>query len=93
MTRDYIELTTHHSTMAIVTSSEIGGYKYSFIDTPPNRLVCNICHFPSKNPYLTTCCGHVFCKSCLDDYKKYVSLKKGCPVCRQEKFVACQQAS
>ncbi|XP_065901801.1 TNF receptor-associated factor 4-like [Dysidea avara] len=74
--------------MAIVMSSEIGGYEYSFIDTPPDRLVCNICHFPSRNPYLTTCCGHVFCKSCLDDSKKYVSLKKVCPVCRQKKFVA-----
>ncbi|XP_065901691.1 TNF receptor-associated factor 4-like [Dysidea avara] len=74
--------------MAIATSSENGGYDYKFIDTPPDRLVCNICHLPSRDPYLTTCCGHVFCKSCLDDSEKAFSLGKVCPVCREEEFVA-----
>ncbi|XP_065901944.1 TNF receptor-associated factor 4-like [Dysidea avara] len=70
--------------MDIATSSEMGGYDYSFVDTPPDRLVCTICHFPSRNPYLTTCCGHVFCKSCLDNHKE---VSKVCPVCREEEFI------
>ena len=74
--------------MALATSSKAGGYDYKFVEVPPDRLVCNICLFPSRDPYLTTCCGHVFCKSCLDDYKKAVSLSKNCPVCREEEFVA-----
>ncbi|XP_065901667.1 uncharacterized protein [Dysidea avara] len=70
----------------MTTSS--GGYDYEFVNTPPDRLVCNICHLPSRDPYLTTCCGHVFCKSCLDCVKNPVTVSKSvCPVCREEEFV------
>ena len=40
---------------------------------------------PSRNPYLSECCGHLFCKSCLDNIKKAVSISKACPVCRCDK--------
>ncbi|XP_065885284.1 TNF receptor-associated factor 4-like [Dysidea avara] len=63
----------------------LGGYDYQFIDTPPDRVICNICHLPSRDPYLTTCCGHVLCNSCLDNSKR-VSVV--CPVCRAEEFMA-----
>ena len=75
----------------MATSSDIiGGYsKLKFVDALlPDRLVCNICHLPSRDPYLTTCCGHVFCKSCLDYVKKPVTVSSVCPVCREEEFVA-----
>ncbi|XP_065900596.1 uncharacterized protein [Dysidea avara] len=66
-----------------------GGYDYKFVNTPPDRLVCNICYLPSRDPYLTTCCGHVFCKSCLDYVQSPVTVSKGvCPVCREKEFVA-----
>ncbi|XP_065902684.1 TNF receptor-associated factor 4-like [Dysidea avara] len=66
-----------------------GGYDYKFVNTPPDRLVCNICHLPSRDPYLTTCCGHVFCKFCLDCVKNPVTVSKSvCPVCREEEFSA-----
>ena len=74
--------------MAIAKSSENGGYDYKFVDTTPDRYVCNICHLPSRDPYLTTCCGHVFCKSCLDESKKAVAESNVCPVCREEDFMA-----
>ena len=45
------------------------GYEYEFIETPPDRLVCKICHLPGRNPYLSVCCGLLFCKSCLDRNK------------------------
>ncbi|XP_065901773.1 TNF receptor-associated factor 4-like [Dysidea avara] len=73
--------------MAIATSSKPGGYDYKFVDSPPDRLVCNICRLPSRDPYLTTCCGHVFCKSCLDDSKKIAAASNICPVCRVKEFV------
>ncbi|XP_065901399.1 TNF receptor-associated factor 4-like [Dysidea avara] len=63
------------------------GYDYKYVDSPPDRLVCNICHLPSRDPYLTTCCGHVFCKSCLDYFKKSTVLSNVCPVCRAEEYV------
>ncbi|XP_065902959.1 TNF receptor-associated factor 4-like isoform X1 [Dysidea avara] len=66
--------------------SDIGGYEYTFVDTPTDRLVCIICNYPSRDPYMTACCGHTFCKSCLDNVKRYTSITSACPMCRDETF-------
>ena len=70
----------------MATPSNIGGHDYDFIHTPPDRVVCKICHLPSRNPYLSVCCGHVFCKSCLDGVR-ISAFTNACPVCRDEEFV------
>ena len=72
--------------MAIATPN-IDGYYYSFVDTPHDRYICKICHLPSRDPYLSVCCGHVFCKSCLDKVKNSSAITNDCPVCRDEEFV------
>ena len=73
--------------MAIVEpNSSRGGYEYSFVDTPPDELVCKICHCPSREPYLSVCCGHTFCKTCLEDAKQVSVVVKTCPMCRKEDF-------
>ena len=72
--------------MAIATPNVIGGYDYNFVDTPHNRYICNICHLTSRDPYLSECCGHLFCKSCLDNVKKAAAISNACPVCRDEEF-------
>ena len=61
-----------------------GGYDYQFVDAPLDRVVCVICHLPSRDPHMTECCGHVFCKSCLDNAKatQYAS----CSMCKEEHF-------
>jgi len=77
--------------MSVVRCTETCGYNYEFVETPSDRLICNICHFPSRDPYLTTCCGYAFCKSCLDHSQRVSSLGMvygQCPVCRQEGFAA-----
>ena len=61
-----------------------GGYDYQFVKTPSDMLICTICILPSKQPYLSECCGHTFCKSCLEGSKKSNNI---CPVCRSENFV------
>ena len=63
-----------------------GGYDYQFVDPPLDRVVCVICHLPSRDPHMTECCGHVFCKSCLDNAKatRYTS----CSMCKDEHFNA-----
>ena len=76
-------LTVFLQLMTMATTSDIGGYEYTFIDTPTDRLVCNICHYPSREPYMTVCCGHNFCKSCLDNIRKTT-----CPICQSKKFKA-----
>ncbi|XP_065896299.1 TNF receptor-associated factor 4-like [Dysidea avara] len=66
-----------------------GGYKYEFVSTPLDRVICVICQCPSRDPYLSVCCGHVFCKSCTQERKGRSSpdTSSGCPMCRDEKFV------
>ena len=73
--------------MEIATLNNIGGYDYNFIDTPHDRFTCKICHLTSRDPYLSVCCGHLFCKSCLENIKKASTITYACPICRDEEFV------
>ena len=71
---------------AIVLSSDSrGGYDYQFVKSPSDTLICTVCFLPSKEPCLSECCGHTFCKSCLEGSKKFSNI---CPVCRSEDFKA-----
>ena len=71
-----------------------GGYDYEFVDTPLDILICKICYYPSREPYLSDCCGHTFCKSCLRGYEvsvkhplnKELESSGHCPMCRCEDF-------
>ena len=64
-----------------------GGYDYQFVDEPPQEiLICKICLLASRDPYLSVCCGHVFCKSCIDSAKQNTAIVKACPVCRNREF-------
>jgi len=60
-----------------------GGYDYEFVDTPHDRYLCKICIHPCRDPHLSTCCGHNFCKSCLNDVKRTT---RACPCCRDKQF-------
>ena len=71
----------------MVTLKIIGGYDCSFTDTPHDRFICRICHLPSREPYLSVCCGHLFCKSCLDNIKNTSTITYACPICRNTEFV------
>ena len=71
----------------VATPNNFGGYDNDIVSKPPDRLVCKICHLPSRDPYLSVCCGHVFCKSCLDNVRKAAAFTNACPVCRDEEFV------
>jgi len=64
-----------------------GGYDYEFVETPLDMFICKICRFPSREPYLSECCGHTFCKLCIDHAKEVaLFLPYLCPVCRSEEF-------
>ena len=71
--------------MAIATPTSYGGYEYKFVNPPPDRCICNICHLPSRDAYMTgQCCeGQTICKSCLDQWQKTAGNMK-CPVCLKE---------
>ena len=70
--------------MSTILPSEIGGYEQIFVDKPHERYICKICIHPCHDAYLSGCCGHNFCKSCLDNLKKNTTV---CPCCRNEDFV------
>ena len=63
-----------------------GGYDYVFVDSPPDRLVCKICQSVCREPQLTECCGHVYCKCCLNKFKHSTIVSQACPMCRAEPF-------
>ena len=67
----------------MATPTYFGGYEYDFIKNPPDELICKICHHPCREPYLSGCCGHNFCKSCVDATKRTTA---NCPLCRNAKF-------
>ena len=48
--------------------------------------MCKICHYPSREPHLTVCCGHTFCNSCIKNVKNSTFLSDACPMCRAEQF-------
>ena len=52
------------------------------------RYICKICLHPCQHAYLSGCCGHNFCKSCLrgnaqSEAKRYSTT---CPFCHNEEF-------
>ena len=72
-----------------------GGYDYNFVKQPLDMFACKICHLPSRDPYLSMCCGHTFCKSCLDNAREAIAIFPQwghhrvcnvCPMCRTEDF-------
>ena len=67
-------------------TAELGGYDYNFVEPPQDRYLCKICHVPSRDPYLTECCGTILCKSCLDRAKQATTVSTACPSCRKENF-------
>ena len=61
----------------------IGGYEYQFVNTPHERYICQICIHPCRDAYLSGCCGHNLCKSCLDRVKVIFT---SCPLCQSVEF-------
>jgi len=59
------------------------GYEHQFVNTPHERYICKICIHPCQEAYLSGCCGHNFCKSCLDNAKRTSST---CPYCQNMSF-------
>ena len=61
-----------------------GGHRLQFVDEVSDNLLCVFCHFPSRDPLLSTCCGYNMCRSCLDNHKQLVTMAQkilACPKC------------
>ena len=65
-------------------SCSSGGYRLHFVDEVSENLLCIFCHFPSRDPQLSTCCGYNMCRGCLDGHKQLVTMGQkilSCPKC------------
>ncbi len=58
-----------------------GGYDYAFCDPLPEECPCLVCTLVQKEPYQLTCCGKIFCKSCID---QLIHTNSHCPNCRAD---------
>ena len=45
--------------------------------------ICAICHMVVRKPHLTSCCGNLFCESCIGEVKK---TNGPCPMCTDPKL-------
>ena len=61
-----------------------GGYECEIV-RPPEKIQteCSICLQVLKEPQLISCCGHNFCRSCIERVKKD---DKNCPLCNEADF-------
>ncbi len=46
-----------------VDFNQSGGYDYDFVNEVPDRLTCQICAKPFRDPHLVVCCGKHYCGS------------------------------
>ena len=54
------------------------GYEYEFVEQVPEDYFCKLCKHVAREPNLTTCCGEIICKACVDDITQD---KKPCLSC------------
>ena len=74
-----------------VIAKTVGGYDYEFVDPVPDDYTCPICTLVQRDAHQVTCCGKIYCKSCLEQLEIYnhiihnhytQSIK--CPNCRSK---------
>lgn len=63
------------------------GYDCEFINSTPKSLQteCTICLLTLREPHLISCCGHNFCRYCIEAIQ---SGGKPCPLCNATKFTS-----
>ena len=71
-----VDLIFTHREMA--TLSEHVGYEYEFVDQVPEDYFCKLCKHVAREPNITSCCGEILCKVCID---VIIQDKKPCPSC------------
>ena len=57
------------------------GYEYEFVDQVPEDYFCRLCKHVAREPNITTCCGEIICKACVDYVDYVIQDKKSCPSC------------
>ena len=61
------------------------GHEYEFVDQVPEDYFCKLCKYVAREPNITTCCGEILCKACID---ATVQDKKPCPICQETELTS-----
>ena len=69
-----------------IMATKQGDYQYDFVDPLPEECPCLVCLEVQVDPHQVTCCGKIFCKSCLD---QLINIGQKCPNCR--KNISCDK--
>ena len=71
--------------LASEKGNESCGYDCEFVQPPPEALQtdCPVCLLVLREPHLISCCGHNFCRTCIERIKRD---GKGCPLCSATGF-------
>ena len=67
------------------------GYDCEFVETPSDAAQggeCPVCLLVLKEPCLISCCGHKYCRVCIERVKKDT---KPCPLCNEPDFSFLQE--
>ena len=67
----------------IPSGSDRAGYDCEFVNDRPLCAVCSICSLILRHPRQVSCCGEIFCKSCIDRVEVN---GKECPACQEVGF-------
>ena len=59
---------------------DYAGRTFHFVERPPERLICVVCHELSQEPDQATCCGKIYCAPCIKSWK---TNSNSCPFCRR----------
>ena len=69
-----------------------GGYDCQLVHPPPSHLQteCAVCLQILKEPCILSCCGHKFCRECIDPVAR---AGKSCPLCNAAQFSFMREQS
>ena len=62
---------------------EHNGYMFDFVGKVPPELTCRLCSKVLREPVQVVCCGHHYCKSCIE---RRITANATCPNCHTPNF-------
>ena len=58
---------------------DYAGKTFHFVASPPDALICAVCHALAHDPVQAKCCGKIYCSQCIATWK---TRSNSCPTCR-----------
>ena len=82
-----IDTVIHNSSV----KQSVAGYNCEFVERPPPafQTECPTCRLILREPYLISCCGYKFCRSCIE---QVVKEKAPCRLCGEANFTYMRES-